>query len=221
VSNKIDSPGFLIDLDGLLINSELLSKIAFEKMCAQLGCIFSDSYHASIHGKRKSQWSQELIDSFSLPQKAEEIADLHSQLLFSEMDRAVRLMPGAKDLLQWISSSGYPRALVTSSERSYAAKYLTSLGINGFFDEIVSAEDVLNGKPNPEPYLLGARRIFRDPATCIVLEDSVNGVLSGKAAGAIVIAVPSTGSDQKEIKQADYVVSSLVEALNIIKEMGL
>ncbi len=218
---SITDPGFLIDLDGLIINSEELSKLAFEQLCVQLGCEFSDEYHSPIRGKKKSQWAQEFIDGFSLTSTAQEIADLHTRLLLQEMDSSVRLMPGAKELLEWINNSGYPRVLVTSSDREYAKTYLEKLDIQRFFDQMITAEDVISGKPNPEPYLLGARRIQREPCSCYIFEDSVSGVLSGKAAGGTVIAIPSTGSDLKNMEAADYTFSTLVDALEALKFMGL
>ena len=218
---KDTSPGFLFDLDGLLINSEELSKLAFEQMCSRIGCEFSDDYHASIRGKRKAQWSQEFVDSFSLKTSAREIADLHTSLLLREMDTSVHLMSGAEELLKWVKDNGYPRALVTSSDLNYARTYLEKLGIQAFFKQMVTSEDVVNGKPSPEPYVLGATRIQKEPQVCYVFEDSINGVISGKAAGSIVVAVPSTGSDLKQMGSADYIVSTLREGLEVLKAMGL
>ena len=217
----ISSPGFLFDLDGLLINSEELSKLAFEQMCSKIGCEFSDDYHASIRGKRKSQWSQEFVDSFSPSSSAREVADLHTSLLLRQMDTSVQLMPGAKELLKWVEKNRYPRALVTSSDLNYTRTYLEKLGIQRFFRQIVTAEDVVTGKPDPEPYMIGATRIQKEPQACYVFEDSINGVISGKAAGSVVIAVPSTGSDRKQMGSADYVVSTLAEGLDVLKAMGL
>ncbi len=195
--------------------------IAFEKLCGSLGCQFTQGYHASIRGKRKSQWAQEFVNEFSLKESAQQVADLHTELLLGEMDRSVSLMPGASMMLSWIGQNRYSSALVTSSDRDYATTYLNRLGIAKFFQQIVSAEDVANGKPDPEPYIVGAQRIEKNPKSCIVLEDSVNGVLAGKASGAVVIAVPSTDSDREQMGNSDYVVSSLIEALEIVKGMGL
>lgn len=214
-------PGFLIDLDGLLINSETLSMVAFEKLCDGLGCDFTQDYHKSIRGKKKSQWAKELVANFDLNESAEMIADLHTRLLLEEMNRSVSLLPGAGDLLAWIGRNSYPAALVTSSDRNYARTYLRRFGIEEAFQELVTAEDVEHGKPDAEPYIMGANRIGRRPQDCIVLEDSVNGVASGKAAGATVIGVPSIGLDSESLQVSDFIVPSLVEALEVLKEMGL
>lgn len=221
MKNRISNPGFLFDLDGLLINSEELSKVAFERMCLKIGCEFTDDFHALIRGKKKTQWSQEFADSFSPKLSAREIADLHTSLFLREMDTSVHLMKGAKELLRWVEENRYPRALVTSSDLNYTMTYLEMLGIQTFFQQIVTAEDVVNGKPNPEPYILGATRIQKEPRACYVFEDSINGVISGKLAGSTVIAVPSTGSDLKQMGSADYIVPTLKEGLEVMKVMGL
>jgi beta-phosphoglucomutase-like phosphatase (HAD superfamily) len=98
---------------------------------------------------------------------------------------------------------------------------LKKLSISQYFKSMITAEDASTGKPSPVPYLLGARAIGLDPSSCVVIEDSVNGVLAGKAAGSIVIAVPSTGADLAAMKSADHVVSSLEGALEILTKMGL
>lgn len=158
---------------------------------------------------------------FSLEESGQVVADINTALLLEEMDRSVSLMPGARAILSWIGESDYPAALVTSSDLNYAITYLNKLGIADSFEQIVTAEDVMNGKPDPEPYLVGAQGIEKDPGSCIVLEDSVNGVLAGKASGATVIAVPSTKSDREQMGNPDYVVSSLIEALEVVRGMGL
>lgn len=220
-TKAIENPGFLIDLDGLLINSETISKVAFERLCGEFGCEFTDSYHASIRGKVESQWSREFVQQFHLQASPDEIANRHRKLLTDELNHSVQLMPGARDLLDWIDEMNYPSALVTSSDRGYASTYTSRLGIGRFFKWMVTAEDVQNGKPDPEPYILAARKIGRDPRFCIVLEDSVNGVISGKASGATVIAVPSSAFDRESLKDSNYVVESLNEALEVVKGMGL
>ncbi|MFA4845769.1 MAG: HAD family phosphatase [Patescibacteria group bacterium] len=221
MSGTISNPGFLIDLDGLLINSEGISEIAFEKMCSQLGCDFTKDYHSKIRGTKKQFWSKTFVDTFGLQLEPDEVANLHTRLLLEELDQSVQLMPGASDLLGWISLRAYPKALVTSSDSSYATKYLSKLGILAQFDEIVASEDVSNGKPDPEPFLLGASRIKRKPSQCFVFEDSVNGVISGKTAGATVFGVPTNESDKNRMNTADYILSSLDKSIPILEELGL
>jgi HAD superfamily hydrolase (TIGR01509 family) len=221
MSTFTKSPGFLIDMDGLLINSESLSKIAFEKMCSQFGCNFTQDYHSKIRGMKWQVWTRSFIDTFNLDLKPEIVMAKHTDLLLHELDQSVQLMPGALALLDWIESRTYPKALVTSSNSDYATRYLARLGILGRFNELITAEDVKSGKPDPEPYILGASKISRKPSDCFVFEDSVNGALSGKAAGSIVFGVPNNDSDRTDMTSADYLLVSLVDSIVILENLGL
>ena len=88
-----------------------------------------------------------------------------------------------------MTAAGLPHALVTSSERRFMDAVLARTGLR--FDVLVCANDVSMTKPDPEPYLLAAKLLGADPARCVALEDSPNGVASAEAAGCQVIAVPS------------------------------
>jgi len=165
--------------------------------------------------------ARDFVADFHLMVTAEEVAKRHTEILINELNMSARLMPGAEELLHWIQKKGYPSALVTSSDLNYAQTYTKMLGISGYLNCMVTAEDVSRGKPDPEPFLIGAQRIDRDPTQCLVFEDSINGVLAGKASGALVIAVPSTKSDHEQMIGADYVIPSLVDAFQILTKMGL
>ena len=104
-------------------------------------------------------------------------------------DHGVPVRPGARELLAEVAAAGLPHALVTSSEREFMDAVLARTGLR--FDALVCADDVSVTKPDPEPYLLAAKLLGADPARCVALEDSPNGVASAEAAGCRVIAVPS------------------------------
>lgn len=215
------SPGFLIDMDGLLINSESLSEIAFEKMCSQLGCNFTQDYHSKIRGMKWQVWTRSFIDTFKLDIQPENVMAKHTDLLLQELDQSVQLMPGALTLLDWIGSRSYPKALVTSSGLNYTTRYLSRLGILDRFNDLITAEDVKSGKPDPEPYILGAVKINRKSSDCFVFEDSLNGALSGKAAGSIVFGVPTNDSDRNDMTFTDYLLTSLDDSIAILENLGL
>jgi HAD superfamily hydrolase (TIGR01509 family) len=101
----------------------------------------------------------------------------------------VIVRPGARELLAEVAAAGIAHALVTSSQRAFAAAVLASTGLR--FPVVVTGDDVTAHKPDPQPYLLAARLLGVDPGRCVALEDSPNGVASAAAAGCLVIAVPS------------------------------
>jgi len=114
-------------------------------------------------------------------------------MLDGMLDRAadgrVVVRPGARELVAEVAAAGLPYALVTSSERRFAEAVLAATGMT--FPVTVCGEDVTATKPDPEPYLLAAKLLDADPARCVVLEDSPNGVASAAAAGCRVLAIPS------------------------------
>jgi HAD superfamily hydrolase (TIGR01509 family) len=126
----------------------------------------------------------------TLPQSRDVIADW----LMTAMEDLIRregvpLQPGAGELLAAVRAAGLPHGLVTSSERGFMDAVLASTGLH--FDVTVCADDVTHTKPDPEPYLLGAKLLGTEPGRCFALEDSPNGVASAIGAGCRVFAIPS------------------------------
>jgi HAD superfamily hydrolase (TIGR01509 family) len=116
------------------------------------------------------------------------------ECLLDEVIRRVRervpWRPGARELLAALNEHGVPCALVTMSWRRFAMAVVDVLPARSFH-EVVVGDEVANGKPHPEPYLLGAQRLGVDPAHCVAIEDSPTGIRSAIAAGCQVIAVPN------------------------------
>ncbi|NAZ77976.1 HAD-IA family hydrolase, partial [Kineococcus sp. T13] len=97
--------------------------------------------------------------------------------------------PGARELLHAVRAAGIPTALVTMSFRGIAEEVVRSAG-PGAFDVVVTGDEVVRGKPDPEAYLRAADLLGVDVRRCVVVEDSPPGVAAGTAAGAAVVAVP-------------------------------
>ena len=85
----------------------------------------------------------------------------------------------------------HPVAIASSAHRAVIEAAVDALGLHGVLDQIVSSDDVAAGKPDPGVYLLAAARLGVEPGRCLVVEDSVNGVRAGKAAGMTVVLVPN------------------------------
>lgn len=127
--------------------------------------------------------------------------------LIEEMVRLVRSgvadwRPGARELLTSLGRQGVPSALVTMSYQALADVVIEMLPA-GTFDAVVTGDQVTNGKPHPEPYLLAAERLGADVTRTVALEDSIPGVTSAAASGAWTIGVPA---NQEIPPSADYAV---------------
>jgi HAD superfamily hydrolase (TIGR01509 family) len=180
----------LFDMDGLLIDSEPLWLEAETAVMARLGGDWTPADQAQLLGGSLVRTVRYLLGKATRPASPGQVADwLMTRVTELIRDRGVPLRPGARELLAEVAAAGLPHALVTSSERGFMDAVLARTGLR--FDVLVCADDVSMTKPDPEPYLLAAKLLGADPARCVALEDSPNGVASAQAAGCRVIAVPS------------------------------
>ncbi len=180
----------LFDMDGLLIDSEPLWLEAETAVMARLGAGWTQEDQVQLLGGSLARTVRYLLAKATRPAPPGQVAEwLMSGVIARVRDHGVPLRPGARELLAEVAAAGLPRALVTGSERRFMDVVLARTGMR--FDALVCADDVSVTKPDPEPYLLAAKLLGADPARCVALEDSPNGVASAGAAGCRVIAVPS------------------------------
>ena len=146
-----------------------------------------------------------------LPNSDHEAEDREVERQEIEDVEGIVALPGAAELLRAIPANRY--AIVTSATRELAEVRLRAAGLP-VPANLVTARDVQRGKPNPEPYLMGAKILGVSPAECVVIEDSPSGVRAGKAAGARVVALRTTATDA-ELQEAgaDWVVENCAELL--------
>jgi HAD superfamily hydrolase (TIGR01509 family) len=124
----------------------------------------------------------------------------------------VPLKDGMEKAMKWLKEHGYRTAIATSSAKAVADHYLTVTGTAGYFDSVVSGHDLEHGKPAPDIYLLAAKSLDADPSSCVVVEDSRNGILSGKAAGMKTVLIPDEFQpDDETMEAADVILHSLDE----------
>jgi HAD superfamily hydrolase (TIGR01509 family) len=180
----------LFDMDGLLIDSEPLWLEAETAVMARLGADWTTADQAQLLGGSLVRTVRYLLGKATRPASPGQVAEwLMTRVTELIRDRGVPLRPGARELLAEVAAARLPHALVTSSERGFMDAVLARTGLR--FDVLVCADDVSMTKPDPEPYLLAAKLLGAEPACCVALEDSPNGVASAEAAGCRVIAVPS------------------------------
>ncbi len=196
---KLSCKAVLVDLDGTLIDSAPHILRVWARWAQRSG-IPQETVLSAIHGRRG-------IDTIRLvapwlPAESEQAA-LEAEEI-SQM-RDVRLYPGAIELMEKLRD--YPLAIVTSGSRLVAEARLKHVGIP-IPSVLICGDEVEAGKPAPDGYILGARRLGMEPVDCAVIEDSPVGVEAGKAAGMRVIAVASTHA-AGELQRADAVVSKL------------
>ncbi|MBW7997679.1 MAG: HAD family phosphatase [Candidatus Glassbacteria bacterium] len=182
----------LYDLDGLIVDSEPLHGVASEKALNVYGRSLeelSDEVRGSFYGKRVIDIASLVVDSLGLDIPPQRWADERHAIFMELIENGVDLMPGMRQSLSLFRESGIKAAVVSSGVGRYVRRLLEITGLDGDFDTVVTGDEVRKGKPDPECFLEGARRLGARPGRCIVLEDAWAGIRAGRAAGMAVIAV--------------------------------
>lgn len=179
----------LWDLDGTLVDSEPAHQAAFDDALAELGLSVQRDFHARMLGVNEAGVYEALIAETGA---VISLADWR-QRKWSHYQRhatAIRPRAGVADVAIKLASRGIPAAVVSNSTADEVAIALATTGLGTILTTRVSFADVRRGKPDPEGYLLGARRLGQPPSACLVIEDSPVGAAAGRAAGMRVIFHP-------------------------------
>jgi HAD superfamily hydrolase (TIGR01509 family) len=180
----------LFDMDGLLIDSEPLWFGVETDVMTRLGGTWTEADQQELLGSSLANAVRYFLERATAPADPAQIAEwMIGGIVARVRERGVTIMPGAAELVAEVEAAGLPYALVTSSQRGFVDAVLARTGLR--FPVVVCANDVTYGKPDPESYLLAAKRLGAEPGRCLVLEDSITGVTAAEAAGCQVVAVPT------------------------------
>lgn len=196
---------FLFDMDGVIIDSNPVHKVALKQFCSKYGFELSEEHlRERIYGRTNKDWIPALFGALS-PEKVAAYA-WEKEALFRELyTETIAPLAGLTDFLAKLDEHRIGRAIATSAPRENVDFTLEKTGISRFFETILDESFVSRGKPDPEIYLKTAAALGYRPGDCIVLEDSLSGVKSGKAAGCKVVAL-STTHTAEELNEADLVI---------------
>ncbi|MFD2205725.1 HAD family hydrolase [Kiloniella antarctica] len=189
----------VFDMDGVLIDSEILYLKAAKAAAHELGFIFSDDLHQSIVGSPQEICDKKIHEAMGPEFPFADYNRLYSQIVTAEFHRDIPIKPGVRELLSLLRTLEIPIAVATSTDRGAANDHLSRAELAPYFRAIITRDDVSRGKPHPEPYLLAANTLGVDAKYCLALEDSHNGVRSAHGAGMQTIMVPDMLPATKEI----------------------
>lgn len=182
----------IFDLDGVLVDAEVWWDEVRRAWAAEHGRAWSRADQAAVMGANSLGWARIIRDRLDLDLPEQEIVDEIVGLMIERYrSRGAPRISAAVDAVRRLAATGLPLAVASSSHRTVIDAALDSLGIANLFRVVVASDEVTHGKPAPDVYLLAARRLAIDPADCLVIEDSLNGVLAARAAGMTVALVPN------------------------------
>jgi HAD superfamily hydrolase (TIGR01509 family) len=179
----------IFDLDGVLLDSESAWLDAKRAVVAEWGGRWKEEASRAMLGMSAPEWSVYMRDELAIDRAPEEIdAEVVKRLLAIYRER-LPLLPGAVEAVRALAAR-WPLGLASSSNAPVIALVLEESGLEQVIRAWVSSEEVARGKPEPDVYLEAARRLGIDPARCVAVEDSSNGLRAAAAAGMAVVAVP-------------------------------
>lgn len=204
----------IFDMDGLMVDTEPLSRRAWEQVIAPFGAALTDAVYGRMIGRRSSEAAQILLDAVQIPLTAEELVREKTAVFNQILAQGVPIMPGLMALHAEIARRGLPWAVATSSSRHHAQQILTQLGLLERCSALAGGDEVANGKPAPDIYLLAAERLGIAPHHCLALEDSATGCKAAAAAGTKVVAVPNGTTKMGTFSCAHHVFPDLNRVAN-------
>ena len=201
----------IFDFDGLLVNTEELRELSIRNFLKRYGKVFKRSDYVMTMSGSREEVTKFLKKKYSLPGQIDKLSDERISIFDQLFGERLALMEGVTQLLTRARKLKVKCAIATGRGKDYVLDGLNRLGILDNFEAIVCAEDVVKRKPDPEVYLLAAKKIGIAPSFCLALDDSPNGVESAKNAGMKVIYVPSARYFDSWHDDADLTVKSLHE----------
>lgn len=212
----------IFDMDGLLIDSEPLAALAMDRFLLKYGFERRPEVQSRLLGRRLPEAIAIVREGYGIEHPLPALIEEYGEMRLAALRGAVKVLPGALEMIAFGRAHGLRMALATSGMRSHATASLEETGLNGLFDAEVTGDEVEHGKPAPDLFLKAAERIGVDPAACVVFEDAPNGVVAARAAGMAVIAVPNTVSHELVFPESpDVVLASLLDAPAWLLKRGI
>ena len=183
--------GVIFDLDGVLVDSEIWWDQVRASFAEGHGRSWTAADQAAVMGANSAAWARTMRKRLNLNMPHQEIERaIVDGVVERYRTEGAPLIDGAVDAVRRIAAER-PVALASSAHGEVIAAALEATGLASTFRVVVSSDEVAHGKPAPDVYLEAAGRLGIDPAACLVVEDSYNGVQAARAAGMTVVLVPN------------------------------
>jgi HAD superfamily hydrolase (TIGR01509 family) len=202
----------IFDMDGVLVDTKRFHFNAMKEVFRQeykVNITQKDYFGMGLFGEIDAKGIAALLRKYCLKGNIEELRTKKKKVLEKMEKGHLKLFPGAKDTLREMSKK-YKVALTSSEWKNIVAGILGKFRILQYFDVITGKEDVKKHKPDPEPYLMTAKKLGVKPSECVAVEDSIAGIESAKRAGMKAIAV-MTSYHKDKLKKADIIVKGIAQ----------
>lgn len=204
----------IYDMDDLMIKSDPLHAMAWEKVLEEFNHKFSDMPEAQrsrFIGMRVIDICKDIIEELKLDIDLESFYKKRIEIFLDIVKNDLETMPGLLRSLELFKQNDYSIALASSGADQYISLVLDRFEIRSYFNTVVSGDCVNIGKPHPETYIVAAKKLGCKPAECLVLEDAKNGIDSAVDAGCKCIAIVNPNTPVQDHSRANLILNSLDE----------
>lgn len=201
------------DMDGVLADTAPYHLSAWQETFRKRGVKFTADDFQYTFGRRNDSIISHILGQPATPEEIEAIAREKEATFRRMIGQNIKALPGVVKLLQSLQEHGVKMAIASSTPMENIQLITATLGIADYFRAIVTGQDVTEGKPSPQSFLLAAKRLGVKPGDCVVIEDAVAGVTAAKRAGMACIAVTTTHPEES-LGEADLIVDTL-EAVTV------
>ena len=220
MKNQLEIELIIFDMDGLMFDTEKISYIAWNEAAKQYSYQISRDLFEKTVGTNINKTKQIYIEHFGKRFPFDliraERAKISDEIIKA---KGVPMKKGLYELMNYLNKSKIKKAVATSTSRKRALNLLSLVQIDGCFDYILCGDEIKNSKPNPEIFLKVADKLQCPPNKCLVLEDSVIGIIAAYQAGMIPIMVPDLKEPSKEIQSIIFSrMDSLLDVKSFLEE---
>jgi beta-phosphoglucomutase family hydrolase len=203
--------GAVFDWDGVIINSASQHEQSWERLAKECNKVLPENHFKRGFGMKNDVIIPELLGWSTTPTEIR-ILSLRKEAIYREivLEQGMHALPGVEIWLRRLKDAGIPCVIGSSTHRENITTMLKVLAFEEYFAEIVTAEDVKRGKPDPEVFLTAAKKIGVEPEGAVVFEDALVGIAAAQAAGMRVVGVATTEPREK-LAHANWVVNQLDE----------
>lgn len=213
--------GVIFDMDGLLLDTEKLLLRFWCQAANEFGYPMEKEHVLSIRSLARKYAIPKLKGYFGENFDYHKVRNRRLELMNAFIDEhGIETKKGAQELLKFLKEKGYQTAVATATDLERTQRYLTQVDLLKYFDKIVCASQVENGKPAPDIYIKAAGELALLPKECIALEDSPNGILSAYRAGCIPVMVPDLDKPGENIKKLLFrEKEDLLEVIELLEKV--
>lgn len=203
----------IFDMDGVIVDTEPVHRYAYFKHFEELNIAVTEEMYTSFTGFSTRNMFQKLKEVFVIEQEIEDLIR-RKRIIFNDAFDSkadLELLEGVEKLIKELHQNGMQLILASSASKVTIERVFSRFKLHDYFTHVVSGEDFPKSKPHPAIFEHAASLSIAPKESCIVIEDSTNGIKAAKAAGIFCVGYNSIHSEAQDLSEADVVINHFNE----------